>query len=137
MLTYVTVPRTVEAVQVAEADFTGGTPNDNHMPGVHYDVGVMRAIVNTGYGQIAARAGDWIVRDITGMYVMTAGEFAKTYTLANTSVLDLAVAENARLNQLLTGLPNPIPATRWADDYINWYFNWKRDERARREAAAS
>ena len=134
MLTYVTVPRTVEAVQVAEADFTGGTLNDNHAPGVHYDVGVLRAIVNTGYGQTAAKAGDWIVRDAGKLYVMTAGEFAKAYTLANTSVLDLAVAENARLNKLLSGLPNPIPATRWADDYINWYFNWKREERARANA---
>ena len=103
MRLFITIPRTVEAAQVDETDFTGDHPNDNHVPGVYYVPQEQRAIVNTGYGQVACKAGDWILRDKGAFHTMTNEQFNKTYTPANSSPLDTALAEVARLTKLLEG----------------------------------
>lgn len=132
MALYRNMPFVVEAWQVADSDFTGDHPNENHVAGVKYLPQAKLAVLTGPQGnEVVCQPGDWIVRyaDKT-LTRMTHDFFQRQFVPANENTFDQKLIELARLKELLTTLPAPTPGVAWDTAYINWWYAWRRSETA-------
>lgn len=70
----------IEAVQLLQSTFDAEHPNDEHIPGVVYDLVGRVATIATLEGTMTAKIGDWIIRGVKGeLYPCKADIFEATY----------------------------------------------------------